>query len=630
MKPNADRPFQKSKSTGKLAAVLGVWVGMALLAPGVGWGAVYYVSPSGSDSYPGTIAAPFQTIEKARAVVRTVNQSMTGDIVVYLRDGRYVLSNTLTFDQYDSGTNGFNVIYTAYPGEKPIISGGQQITGWTPVGNGIYRANVGTLRFRQLYVNDKRAIRARTPNIGTYRHLAAFDYGTTTITANSADTGSWANLSSADNKPEMILFREWVHHTLRVGSFSGTQVNVMEPENSWTWNRTPHITWGDVGGFYWENAMEFLDAPGEWFVNTATNELFYMAQPGEDMTIASVYAPRLERMIQIQGITAANIRNIQFYGITFEHSTWLVPSSRGLVNGQADEIKGSPNRIPAAIHVQNAQNIRFERNIIRNMGNIGLALYSNTRNNQIIGNVFQDIAASGIAVDLVMDGSLQSQGDVIRNNYITRTAQDYRGSVGIFGGYPSGIVIEHNELVDLPYTGISVGWGWTSGSTALANNLIQFNKIHQYARIMSDGGGVYTISTQPGTRIAENYVYDAKEVVVGTQINGVYLDGGSGGITATRNVIENTLSSGIYIQSGNPPTNTISNNSVTGTGLPAIFDRASGGSTIIPLDGTLNVASVKANSGIEPAYRDIIPSNALNVTGQDKTPPGAPTNLRLQ
>src|SRR5690242_10081096 len=90
----------------------------------------YYVSPSGLDSNTGTIKAPFKTITKARDTVRTVNTGMKKNINVYLRGGTYTLDSTIAFTSADSGNNGYDVIYQAYPGEYPVISGGYKITGW--------------------------------------------------------------------------------------------------------------------------------------------------------------------------------------------------------------------------------------------------------------------------------------------------------------------------------------------------------------------------------------------------------------------------------------------------------------------------------------------------------------------
>lgn len=617
MKPNADRPFHKSKSRGKLAAVLGVWVGMAFLVPGVGWGAVYYVSPSGSDSNPGFEAAPFQTIEKARAVVRTVNQSMTGDIVVILREGRYVLSNTLTFDQYDSGTNGFNIIYKAYPGEKPVISGGQQITGWTPAGNGIYKANVGSLSFRQLYVNDVPAIRARTPNEGTYNRIKSWDEANKRIVVNASETSNWQRL----NEVEIIVFKEWTQNNSRISSFSvsgsDAYVSLIEPDRTRNFQTQQYLRQSNQGYFF-ENAYEFLDAPGEFYLNTGTNELFYRPRAREDLASAVVFAPRLEKVIQIQGKASSYAKNIQFHGITFEHSNWLYPSSEGFAHWQADgSVIGGTSSIPGGIHLQYAERIRFERNIIKNMGGSGLALYSDTRDNSIIGNVFQDISGGAVDVDLALAG--RSQREVIQNNYITRATRNYRGGAGIFGGYPADLVIEHNEIRDLSGGGINIGWGWTTADTNLKNNLIRYNRIHNVLNVTEDNAGIYTLSKQPGTKIFENYLYDITiKGLAGSWKNvfGIYLDEGSSFMTVENNVMEN-VSTGLYLHES-------SNNALINI-TSSVRNQSSGNDSFLT-NNSFDVAKVKATAGIEAAYRDIIPSSA---GGQDKTPLVAPANLRI-
>ena len=76
----------------------------------------YYVAPTGSDTNPGTVSAPFQTLGKARDTVRTINASMTQDIYVYLRGGTYPITSTVAFGPSDSGTNGHRIYYEAFPG----------------------------------------------------------------------------------------------------------------------------------------------------------------------------------------------------------------------------------------------------------------------------------------------------------------------------------------------------------------------------------------------------------------------------------------------------------------------------------------------------------------------------------
>ena len=135
-------------------------------------------APTGSDSNAGTLEQPFATITKARDTVRTLNGEMTGDINVYLRGGTYELTSTLAFAAADGTTNGNKIIYQAYGAEKPILSGGKRITGWSQVsGQKYYSADVPTgsgyaAYFRQIWVDGRRARQAQSDFIAKQRHPA--------------------------------------------------------------------------------------------------------------------------------------------------------------------------------------------------------------------------------------------------------------------------------------------------------------------------------------------------------------------------------------------------------------------------------------------------------------------------
>lgn len=198
----------------------------------------FHVSPAGSDTKPGTSALPFRTIERARDAVRAINGSMTSDILVYVHDGVYELPTTLVFDQTDSGTNGFRVVYVAAPGERPVLSGGQGITGRLPVENGIYKASVGTLRFRQLYVNGVRGVRARAPNVGDYYQLRSWDTANRRVEIASNEIANWQRL----NQVEMVIQKHWYQNNLRVASFSVSRSSAFvvpaEPERTRSFTQT--------------------------------------------------------------------------------------------------------------------------------------------------------------------------------------------------------------------------------------------------------------------------------------------------------------------------------------------------------------------------------------------------------
>lgn len=510
------------------------------------------------------------------------------------------MSATVVFDQGDSGANGFSVIYRAYPGEAPILTGAQRITGWTLVGSGIYKAPVGGLRFRQLFVNGTRAVRARTPNAGGYATLRGWDSAGHRIEIDRTDISQWYRL----NEVEMVILGAGVNQAnLRVGSFtvSGSSAFVvpLEPERTRIFSQEYPLK--TIRPYYFENAPEFLDAAGEWYLSTQTNEVFYQLRPGEDIATLEAVAPRLETLVRLQGALGQPVHHLQFHGTTFHGSTWLVPTNEGYIGDQAsivytealpvDEVTSYPgHRLPAAVHLQAADNIRFERNTFRQLGASALNLYMAANDNVIVGNVITDVSGSGISVDLNLEGNPAdprkvSRRNVIKNNYIAGTGRDYYQTVGIMVGYGDSTVIEHNELLEMPYTGISVGWGWEDSPSVARDNLVRYNRVSGVLNLMDDGGGIYLLSRQPGTVVAENYVHDLirpPASVAGIYgFAALYLDNGSNLITVRDNVVEDVDGETIRLNA-------------TGTGNTLANNNGASQATI-------------SNAGLQPAYQDIRP-----------------------
>ena len=204
-----------------------------------------------------------------------------------------------------------------------------------------------------------------------------------------------------------------------------------------------------------------------------------------------------------------------------------------------------------------------------------------THDNEFVGNVITDVSGSGVSVNLDLegnpaDGRKISRNDVIRNNYIEKTGRDYYQTVGIMAAYTDGVVIEHNELHDMPYSGISVGWGWADQANAAQNNVVRYNRVWDVLNTMADGGALYTLSRQPGTVLAENYVFDiVRHPWLGEyEINGIFMDEGSNLITVRDNVLQNIADQDIRFNDNGPsnmfPPNTVPAASVVANaGTPA-------------------------------------------------------------
>ena len=543
--------------------------------------ATYYVDPvGGNDSNNGTSAATaFATIAKARDVVRTVNSNMTGDIYVYLMNGMYTLGSTLEFGTADSGTNGYNVIYKAYTDAAPVISGGVDITtGWTlyDAAKNIYKRTGVNWNFRQLYVNEQRGIKARKPNLTD--EVTGGPYLTATnnaypYTVNSADIGSWANSGTA----EMVVVNHWSQNRGRIASYSGNTVYFKSPESGFAYNHHNQST----VPYYFENAYELLDAEGEWFLDTQNTTLYYKPRTGETMNTTQITAPKLETLVKIEGTDNSNkVRNIQFYGSTFKYSNWLAPSSYGYVDVQAgfryqtagggnnSEIRNTAryNAPASMLQLKYASNIKLDHNTFKYAGSWGVMGYEGTDNNSIVWNTFYKNAGGGIAMGIVGDQwdayydpsyvlpDGQSQYDTITDNTIDSIGLDYADAVGIGAMLPQNMTIARNEVKNLSYTGITIGWNWDDSDHSMTGNQVFSNNIHHVIKLLDDGGGIYSLGRMNGdTNFHHNYIHDiarSSSYSGGYPIAAIYFDNGSSYKTAENNVINNAENA---FYAANPP-----------------------------------------------------------------------------
>ncbi len=588
-----------------------LWVVLWLL---LGWPAAsladrpvtFYVSLSGDDRNPGTEREPFRSLARAQAAVRPLIAGTATDIIVYLRGGTYSLSEPFTFDHRDSGANGYRVIYRSFPGERAVLSGGRILSGWTPLENGLFRAAAGGRRFRQLYVDGARGVRARAPNEPDFSRLRRWDEATRRLVVPHGAVGRWDDLAAV----EMVILKQWTQDNLRVESFTvedeGLFVTPREPDRTKAFMGHLALRFEDQS-YLVENALELLDVPGEWYRRASTDEVFYKPRPGEDMTRATVVVPVLERLVEVHGTPRDPVHDIVLTELVFEHSGWVRPSDEGFATIQADVVfldaDDRNGRVGAAVWVEHAHQVRLERNVFRQLGGTALALHTGVSDTQVVGNRFEDLSGSGIVVDGALDPRpidprFPCRGNLIANNLIQRIGLDYRSSVGIFGGYVSDLTIEHNEIREAPYTGISLGWGWTDDQTELGNNRIRWNHVSRVMTTMADGAGIYTLSNQPGTVIHGNYVHDlARSPWAGHYpIPAVYLDEGSSGIVVSDNVLER-VPLGIFFHRA-------SRNVVVNT-QGTHEERNGAAENVVREEPGFDAQAITSRAGLEPAYADL-------------------------
>ena len=679
---NAERSLSRWRPTAlrTLAVALVVGGGVAI-APAVAPAAsaadaALYVAPNGSDSASGSISAPFATIQHARDVVRTMNVNMSGDITVYLRGGSYPVTSTVQFGTQDSGSNGHRVIYSAYPGEVPVLEGGVPVTGWAQQSGNIWKAPLDRSdKLRALYVNGARFTMASktvqaTGCSGTYNITAgqapwAWESGSqcdgstyslsdvpaiarnqqdieisTATTWTTAVVGVRQVTTSSDGSQRVLLFQE-PGAAIASGAFNGN--------------------FQATGTQTISNAYEFLDTPGEFFYDRAAKTLYVYKDANTDLSTASVIAPNnVETLLSVAGnSTADRVHDLTFTGITFAHSDWNLTQIDGSSFKQAQQgnlvnlayAKGNFHDYtyrnvqvqPGAVEVNSASGITFARNRVEHTGADGIQFVNDVVNSAIDGNVTSDIGGSAINVGdpqhvFIGDGTSTNKEHYapgvegaptnisVRDNYIYDSAVLFRGSAAITGYFLDTVAIEHNRIDKTSWAGISMGWGWgnfdgTSGSNSpgnpslvARNNSIQYNEIRNTMQYLNDSGPLYTLGNQQGSTISNNYANGVRP----GHTYGIHPDEGSAYITYNDNVMEVSPNVAYVINSGTWGRQHDLQIHNTFGPTNSIFDSNIPNGVVDPVRVApddvwpLEAYGVAAGSGIEAQYRDILGALAQN------------------
>jgi len=521
----------------------------------------YFVATNGADSYSGAEVAPFATVGRARDAVRArIAAGLTGDITVLIRGGEYELAETLVFGPDDSGTAQHSVTYAAYPGETVILSGGQKVTGWKQGAGELWTAEVtevtaGNWYPRQMIVNDTRRPRARSPNQGYYYGMASADG--TSFTFPGGQLGTWAR----PDKVEIVALVEWMSsrtpiHGIDVPANKLMFPSVAPPEpplvNPFSLG---HII-GNMANwpYYFENAFEMLDTPGEWYLNSESGALFYWPMPGETLDTLQAIVPRLQTLIKVEGTPERPVSNIHFDHLNLAHTQWVIPpqgfrpekaggferTTNGVV--QVDDMPHTGyEALPAAVQFAQALRCSVTRCRLSHTSGGGILLGVGCAGNSVQGNAITDIGGTGIQVGgfdpfPVVPQNIPKDND-ISNNLISRCAQEHLGCVGVFAGITDHTVVSHNLIRNLPYTGIDMGFWWDRSVTGCKSNVVEYNHIHHVVQRLADGGGIHTLGYQPGSIIRGNLVHDILHYSGVADTHGIFFDNGSKGFRVEGNAI---------------------------------------------------------------------------------------------
>ncbi|NDV64727.1 right-handed parallel beta-helix repeat-containing protein [Bacteroides sp. 224] len=526
-------------------------------------GGEIWVSPNGNDANPGTKESPLRTVaealKQAREWRRLSNPAVKGGIHIILEQGTYKQDKVLFIRPEDSGTADSPTWIESAPESKAIISGGVPLKSWKKVAEeipGLPEAAQGNiwvaesprignklLDFRQLWIDGNKATRSIQFEPGKMERMLDFIPGKEEIWI---PTPNITGLNTADQL-EMVVHQRWAIAILRVKEFdiqgTKTRVTFHQPESqlefAHPWPQ-PIIN-GEKGSssFFLCNAIQLLDKPGEWYREYPSGKIYYWPREGEDMHTVSAVVPALEEIVKVDGSLERPVSHIHFKNIHFENSTCIRPSYQGHVTLQGGlylldayklKIPGLPEkatlenqawiaRPEAAVRVRGGNNINFTKCTFQHLASTGLDYEWAVNHSSVEDCLFTDIGGSAILLGSFPDGGFETHVPYIpensremcshiriSNNLITEVTNEDWGCVGIGAGYVSDVNIEHNEVGHVNYSGICVGWGWTKLDSGMKNNRIHANYVHHFAKQLYDAGGLYTLSSQPGSSMTNNRI----------------------------------------------------------------------------------------------------------------------------
>lgn len=417
---------------------------------------ILHVSPTGDDQGAGTKEAPFRTLHRAQAALRSLLQDMQGNIVILLEPGDYLLEQPLVFTDADSGRNGHRVIWRSGggPGRARLL-GSVPLKGWQPERDGIWKIGLPSkLVFHTLYENGIRARKARFPDferdqerpVALGRYLVTVDGNPKQNDKGVPRTRGpgWLTFPAEDLPPvtEVTKMRlhifpggkcDWVREVRAVTSIDREARRI-------AFDIDPVHGVGAGARFFLEDEKGFLNAPGEFFVDEKAGCLFYCPMGKGHPDRLGIAYPRLSRLIQFQGTSRDRCaERIVLDGLALEESDNAPPLPLWAFDGRRDG---------ALVWMSNTSEVELRNCHLRNSGRSGILMIGHNTANVVAGCWIEHMGLNGVSMcnRFSAPGGKEPTADRCERNRVYNTRISYVGELHTYAECVTAFNVSDNEV----------------------------------------------------------------------------------------------------------------------------------------------------------------------------------------